>query len=75
MLHIRFSELIHPITENLYLLPNLSLFPLHPAPGSHFSNSLCYEFDVFKIPHIRYKWTRQYLSLAYFRQPIILNYS
>lgn len=54
MLHIGSSELIHPITENLYPLPNLSLFPLPLAPGSHFSNSLCYEFDEFKIPHIRY---------------------
>ena len=39
-LHIRVSDLIHLIIESLLPFTNLSLFPLPPAPGNHFSTPL-----------------------------------
>lgn len=54
ILYIRFLEFIYLITENLYLLANISIFP----PGLHPGNPPCtlcfYEFNLFStIPHVR----------------------
>lgn len=49
-LHIRVSDLIHLIIESLLPFTNLSLFPLPPAPGNHFSTLLKEHLKVLVWP-------------------------
>lgn len=57
-LYIRSSELIHLVTETLYLLTKISILPL---PGGNYYSTLCfYEFNFFVILHV--SETIQYLS-------------
>ena len=64
ILHIRSSDFIHLIAENLYLYQTFPISCLRPpatsVPGNHFSTFCFYENFFFSIPHVND--TMQYLS-------------